>query len=211
MALVGSKDVFHEDREDDLAENTWLKIKNSRIKDGFRDGIEEGQKTTLQDGFNNGYEYGYGLMFAVSKYRGLLQGLRYFLSRNRKPEAEILKATILKLKELEKQIFHEVQGTLAVSEKQMAHLNKELSKTSSGKAGATTSQSSTPGGRKTDSLLYLNEEIKPPQSERKFCLQKSLVDDISNITTETAILLEELGFADFIVSSDIRLKSYNSM
>ncbi|XP_013785220.1 uncharacterized protein LOC106469279 [Limulus polyphemus] len=205
MALVRNNEVFYEDREDDvISENTWVKINNSRIKDGFRDGMEEGQKKTLQDGFNNGYEHGYGVMFAISEYRGILQGLRYFLSRNQRPQAEILKATILKVKELEKQILHEFQSAFAIPVKHMDHLNKELPKTSSRKAGEDITQSS-PVARKTDdtdhSLLYLSEETKPflsPQYERKFCLQKSLVDDISRMMTEIATLLEELGFADLI-------------
>ncbi|XP_013379371.1 yae1 domain-containing protein 1-like [Lingula anatina] len=69
-------DIFDEDADDILlSEKEWQNLRRNRVKDGYREGLEEGKESQLQSGFNQGYEDAVDMVFQVAKLRGSLCAL----------------------------------------------------------------------------------------------------------------------------------------
>ncbi|XP_066301330.1 protein YAE1 homolog [Branchiostoma lanceolatum] len=69
-------DVFDEETGEDMVRTRdFERMKESRVKQGFRDGMSDGRLTSLQEGFNRGYSEGVGQTLQLARLRGLLCGL----------------------------------------------------------------------------------------------------------------------------------------
>ncbi|XP_072041496.1 uncharacterized protein [Amphiura filiformis] len=74
-----SDDVFGDDSDiDDIATTEWDRLRQSRIKDGYRSGFESGQESTLQAGFNKGYCEGVHISYQINYIKGLLSALKAY-------------------------------------------------------------------------------------------------------------------------------------
>lgn len=64
-------DVFDESVEEEvIGEREWLKSKAELLKEGFRDGVAQGQESRLQDGFNTGYKLASVKLYQLAQLRG---------------------------------------------------------------------------------------------------------------------------------------------
>ncbi|XP_078571782.1 uncharacterized protein LOC144859244 [Branchiostoma floridae x Branchiostoma japonicum] len=69
-------DVFDEETGEDMVRTRdFERMKETRVKQGFRDGMSDGRLTSLQEGFNRGYSEGVGQTLQLARLRGLLCGL----------------------------------------------------------------------------------------------------------------------------------------
>lgn len=49
-----------------------MKFLNIFLKDGYREGIEDGSNSVFQESFNNGYKEGFQIAFILGKFKSLL-------------------------------------------------------------------------------------------------------------------------------------------
>ncbi|MBN3311218.1 OTU deubiquitinase with linear linkage specificity a [Amia ocellicauda] len=71
------EDVFDEDVDDlNLQSKEWICNMEKRVKDGYRDGVDEGKEASLQHGFNAGYRQGALGMAAIGQLKGVLSALQ---------------------------------------------------------------------------------------------------------------------------------------
>ncbi|XP_019636004.1 PREDICTED: uncharacterized protein LOC109478729 isoform X2 [Branchiostoma belcheri] len=69
-------DVFDEETGEDVVRaRDFERMKESRVKQGYRDGMSDGRLSSLQEGFNRGYSEGVGQTLQLARLRGLLCGL----------------------------------------------------------------------------------------------------------------------------------------
>ncbi|XP_006818520.1 uncharacterized protein LOC102807485 [Saccoglossus kowalevskii] len=60
----------------DCATNEWQRMKEARLKEGYRDGITKGEEETLQRGFNKGYAESLPKIMKITYLKGIVSALQ---------------------------------------------------------------------------------------------------------------------------------------
>ncbi|XP_041363985.1 uncharacterized protein LOC121379425 [Gigantopelta aegis] len=69
-------DVFDEDAEESLLQQRdWNRVRSHVVKEGFRNGVTEGEERSMQEGFNAGYCRAVSLYYSLGNLRGKVGAL----------------------------------------------------------------------------------------------------------------------------------------
>ncbi|KAK3588462.1 hypothetical protein CHS0354_004676 [Potamilus streckersoni] len=72
-------DLFDADVPDELIEaKQWHKTESELTREGFRNGLSEGQEISLQDGFNQGFADAADILFPFAELRGQISAFLSF-------------------------------------------------------------------------------------------------------------------------------------
>lgn len=111
-------DVFDEFGDLKIVDEvSWKKITDACMKDGFRDGIVEGQEKTLQNGFDMGYAKGYQQSFPIAMIRGVMGALRGYVFQNSLIDSQEIIHIAKELVGLEKDILELNKASVATKKK----------------------------------------------------------------------------------------------
>ncbi|XP_072307473.1 OTU deubiquitinase with linear linkage specificity a [Eucyclogobius newberryi] len=73
---LSGEDVFDENADElDLPSREWSSNMKKRARDGYVDGVDDGEEASLQPGFNQGFKEGAARTVAVSRLKGFVTAI----------------------------------------------------------------------------------------------------------------------------------------
>ncbi|XP_064614381.1 protein YAE1 homolog [Liolophura sinensis] len=184
-------DTFDDDVDDErrlsLEENEWLRNREARVKEGYVDGLTEGQDLFLQQGFNEGYRQAAQLAAAIARIKGSVCALLSFhLAKNgtllSREAEEDFQALLTHISEVQGQYLSEscITSNQGLDSKMadIVSLSKRLGlvdtrKRESGSKNKSVSGENTNAGNAAGNMYTVTDESHSTNDKEKFSVHAS--------------------------------------